>query len=184
MAVKGTLRAATQLLKRDAELEIDLGDAGKGFAEDGDVEGEEDGDPKPKKEEERDDVFRPPIAILGDAVGAAEGVGDGGDEHRAEINAEDDARGGERAAAPGDDDVCHHAVENFLHFRVGREKSANDAEHFVQRRGVGAEEAEEMPEEEETGRERKEELVGHLGRKAERLVGRGLPDEAAHDSAG
>jgi hypothetical protein len=75
-------------------------------------------------------------------------------------------------------------VENFLHFRIGREKSANDAEHFVQRGGVGAEKAEEMPEEEKTGGERKEELVGHLGRKAERLVGRSLPDEATHDSAG
>ena len=123
------------------------------------------------------------MAVKG-TLRAAEGVGNGGNEHRAEIYAEDNARGGERAAAPSDDDVGHHAVENFLHFRVGREKSANDAEHFVQRGGVGAEEAEEVPEEEKAGGERKEELVGHLGRKAERLVGRSLPDEAAHDSAG
>ena len=54
------------------------------------------------------------------------------DKQRAEINAEDDAGGGERAAASGDDDVRDHAVENLLHLRIGREKGADDAEHFVQ----------------------------------------------------
>ena len=109
---------------------------------------------------------------------------DGGDEDRAEINPEDDAGSDKRAAASRDDDVGHHAIEDFLHLRIGREKSAHEAEHLVQRRGVGAEETEKMPEKEETRREGEKKLVSHLSGKTERLIGHSLPDEAAHDSAG
>ena len=41
-----------------------------------------------------------------------------------------------------------------------------------------------MPEKEKAGREGEKELVGHLGGKPQCLVGSGLPDEAAYDSAG
>ena len=81
------------------ELEIHLGDSGQRFPEDDEVKGEENGDSEPEKQEERDDIFRPAIAVLGHAVGMAEGARDGRDEHRAEINAEDHACGGERAIA-------------------------------------------------------------------------------------
>src|SRR5262245_46445024 len=102
------------------------------------------------------------MAILSDAMGAAEGGGDGGDEHCTEINAEGYARSGKRAGASRNKYVGHYASENFLHFRVGREKSANNTQHFVQRGRVGAEKAEKVPEEEETGGESKKELIGHL----------------------
>ncbi len=50
--------------------------------------------------------------------------------------------------------------------------------------GIGAEKPEEMPEKQEARRKSEEKLVSHLGGKPKSLIGRGLPDEATHDSAG
>ena len=114
-----------------AELKIYLRASGEGLAKNGDVEGEQDSDAKPEQKQQRNNVFAPPAASFGYSVGAAEGVRDGGNEHRAQINAEEDSGSDKRAATPGDDDIRHHAVENFLHPGVGWEKRANDAEHLV-----------------------------------------------------
>src|SRR5205814_1826903 len=75
---EGKIEGDDPFLERDAQLEIDLGNAGQRFAKNGEIEGENDGDPEPEKQKERDDIFRPPVAILGHAVGVTESAGEPG----------------------------------------------------------------------------------------------------------
>ena len=175
--------AAFYLVAKELTLKINFSDASERLTKDDEVEGENNDDPEPEKEKERDDVFRPPVTILGHAVGMAKRARNCGNEKSAEVNAEENAGSREGAPASSDDDAGDHAVEYFLDFGIGRKKSAYHPKHLVQLCRVGSEKAKKMPQKKQTWREREQHLVGHLRRKAHRFVSRGLPEEPPHHPA-
>ena len=117
------------------------------------------------------------MLVLRDPVGAAERARDGGDEKGAEINAQNNAGGGEGAVVAGDDDVRHHAIEDFLDLRIGRQKARTTPSILWSFAGSVPKRPRRCQRKRRPGAKREKELVGHLGGETHRLVGGGLPDE-------
>ncbi len=111
-------------LQRHLQLEIYFRDSGERLTKNSNVESEQDRDPKPKKQKKRDDVFRPPVAVLVHSVRPAQCLRNSRNENGAEINAEHDADVSEHSSGPGQNHACDLRVENVLHFRIGRKKTS------------------------------------------------------------
>src|SRR5205085_8058315 len=95
-------------------------------------------------EEERDDVFRPPVAILDHAVRPAERVRGRRNEKGAEPKAKKDhADVCQRPARFGHNDVRDQRVDDLLHLWIRGQEIFQNVDHLMQLRRVGAERSEE-----------------------------------------
>ena len=163
-------------------MKIHFRDSGQRFAEDHGVKTKKDGDAEPEKEQKRNDVLRPPVAIFQHAVCFAQCSRDGRDKDCAEINSENDSGVCEQAARAGYDNAGRGSVENVLHLGIGREETFQDAEYAVQLGRVGAKKPKQMPKKKQTRRERDQQRVGHLRGQTGRVVGGRFPNQAPKNS--
>ena len=85
---QGEVQVSDPDLKRHLELKIDLSNAGEGLAKHHCVETNQDDNAKPKQQQKRNNILRPPIAWLGYAISVTERLGDCRDKNGSAVNAE------------------------------------------------------------------------------------------------